>query len=168
MLKTYSKHLKAFTAASDSLRFLESPGDSIMVQPVVQPVGNWAADIKVMIPETAILLRVQDLQQSLKWPGSGRFHQGQRWYWGFTSPTCKKVGEKMKRCSNQRRRQQIFDNSESSQLKKDLHAYLDLTVARVGFQDMFVRILQDNCNQVYNTLQYVFFAHRFARTQWRW
>ena len=65
--------------------------------------------------------------------------------------------------------QQIFDNSESSQLKKDLHAYLDLTVARVGFQDMFVRILQDNCNQVYNKhLAICFFAHRFARTQWRW
>ena len=127
-------------------------------------MGNWAADIKVMIPETAILLRVQYLQQSLGGLG------GQSWspsrlrqisprttvILGFTSPTCKKVGEKMKRCSNQRRHQQIFDNSESSQLKKDLHAYLDLTVARVGFQDMFVRILQDNCNQVYNTLQYVF------------
>lgn len=67
MLKTYSKHLKAFTA-SDSFGNLESETCGNFWE----TVGNWAADIKVMIPETAILLRVQYLQQSLKWPGVDR------------------------------------------------------------------------------------------------
>ena len=59
--QSISKHLQQLQIPS----VFRISWDSIMVQPVVQPVGNWAADIKVMIPETAILLRVQDLQQSL-------------------------------------------------------------------------------------------------------